>query len=326
MNTTVFSDDMLIKVQHQRACSVASVLEQVGEGWSFLVLRAAYFGESRFEGFVQTLSAPRAQIAQSLAKLTAAGILEGGGHQGYRLSPAGHRMFPICIGLMIWGDEYVRPILHPEQPHPPLTLHWRDDESQIPIKPIWICAHCQTTFTARDCAWIDGPGAGIQLRREGRYRPPNKTLYAKAQPCSVASALEIIGDRWTFLILREAFFGQRRFEDFVSRLGIARNVLANRLESLIATHLLERKQISKNSARMEYRLASAGLALYPLTTTMMNWGDRWLRAPNQEPLIVLHRNCGSRLDSVLVDERNGRVIESRLVKPMTPLAAQSVGR
>ncbi len=307
-----------ITTPHERACSIALFLERLGDGWCFLILRAAFFGETRFEGFVHTLSAPRTQIAQSLARLCDAGVLQGGGHTCYRLTPAGHALFGICIGLMAWGDAYARPLLHPEQEQAPVQLFWRDDAPQQsslkPVQPQWICANCRQAFTARDGIWVHGPTAGMQSRREGRYRPPNKALFAKAQPCSVASALEVVGDRWVFLILREAFFGQRRFEDFVQQLDISRNVLTDRLEALQLAGVLKRQQITAHGARSEYLLTSAGLALYPLTIAMMNWCDRWLRKPRQEPLVVIHRSCGVQLNALLVDAHTDRPIESRLTK------------
>ncbi len=312
---------------HERACSIALLLEQLGDGWCFLILRSAFFGETRFEGFVQSLSAPRTQISQSLARLVEVGVLQGGGHPGYRLTASGHALFSVCIGLMAWGDKYARLLLHPEQKQPPLQLFWREERQPnspcLPIQPQWICAHCQKPFSARDCVWVHGPGSGVQPRRIGRYRPPNKALYAKAQPCSVASALEVLGDRWIFLILREAFFGHRRFEDFVKQLGISRNVLTERLETLQIAGVLKRHQISAKGLRTEYQLTHAGLELYPLIVAMMNWCDQWLREPLHEPLIVIHRACGTQLHAKLVDAQTGRLIESTAVRQNSPAATLS---
>ena len=94
--------------------------------------------------------------------------------------------------------------------------------------------------------------------------------------CSIAQSLEIVGEWWTLLILRDAFLGVRRFEDFVSRLGIARNVLTNRLDTLVEAEVLERRAYDEPRGRYDYVLTEKGRALWPVMTALRQWGDEWI--------------------------------------------------
>ncbi len=92
--------------------------------------------------------------------------------------------------------------------------------------------------------------------------------------CSVARTLDVVGDKWTLLVLRDAFYGVRRFEDFARDLGIARNVLTDRLGTLVDAGVLERRQYTEHPPRFEYRLTAKGRDLLPVLLTMMRWGDK----------------------------------------------------
>jgi len=109
--------------------------------------------------------------------------------------------------------------------------------------------------------------------------------------CSVAQCLEVVGEWWSMLIIRDAFLGVRRFDDFHTRLGISRNVLQQRLTHLIDAGVLERVPYSQHPPRSEYRLTAAGRDLWPVLTAMRQWGDRW-RAPDGPPIELVHKTCG----------------------------------
>lgn len=116
-----------------------------------------------------------------------------------------------------------------------------------------------------------------------------ETVLARGE-CSVARAMEVVGERWTFLVLREAFSGVRRFEDMQRDLGIARNVLTDRLGRLVEHGVLERRPYQDRPVRHEYRLTAMGLDLYPALVGLLQWGDRWLS--ERSPLELVHRSCG----------------------------------
>jgi DNA-binding HxlR family transcriptional regulator len=109
--------------------------------------------------------------------------------------------------------------------------------------------------------------------------------------CSVAQALEIIGEWWTPMILRDLFLGVTRFDDFVERLGISRNVLTSRLSHLVDHGVVERVAYQDNPVRHDYRLTEKGKDLWLVLTTVREWGDRWA-APAGPPVVIRHASCG----------------------------------
>lgn len=110
--------------------------------------------------------------------------------------------------------------------------------------------------------------------------------------CSIAQSLEVVGEWWTLLILRDAFLGVRRFDDFVERLGISRNVLTIRLDSLVTAGILERRAYDEGRGRYDYLLTGKGRALWPVMTALRQWGDEWIYGDGNEPLLIEHRSCG----------------------------------
>lgn len=115
------------------------------------------------------------------------------------------------------------------------------------------------------------------------------------RPCSIERALGVIGDRWTMLVLRDAFRGLRRFDDFRRDLDIARPVLADRLRRLVEAGVLERRLYSDRPPRYEYRLTPMGVDLSSSLIALMRWGDRWL-SDEGAPTVLVHEACGSELD------------------------------
>jgi DNA-binding HxlR family transcriptional regulator len=116
----------------------------------------------------------------------------------------------------------------------------------------------------------------------------------EGQVCSIARSLELIGDRWTLLIIRDALRGVRRFDDFRAELKVAHNVLSDRLSRLTEAGVLERRRYQQRPDRYEYRLTQKGRDLWPVLMALLFWGDRYL-APEGPPVLSLHRDCGGRL-------------------------------
>ncbi len=114
--------------------------------------------------------------------------------------------------------------------------------------------------------------------------------------CSIARALEIVGDRWTILILRDAFRGLRRFDELQRDLEIPRAVLSDRLRKLVEAGVLSRRRYQERPDRYEYRLTSMGRQLSPILVALMQWGDRWLSGPRGAPTLLVHDRCGTEVD------------------------------
>lgn len=129
--------------------------------------------------------------------------------------------------------------------------------------------------------------------------------------CSVARALEVLGDWWTLLIVREAFAGTRRFADFEAALGIAKNVLAQRLRHLVRHGVLARVDAGTHGRRYEYELAPRGKDLLTVLTALRQWGDRWVFGPGHEPVLALDARTGQPLPPVRVVDEQGEVVRGR---------------
>src|SRR5262245_53051593 len=111
--------------------------------------------------------------------------------------------------------------------------------------------------------------------------------HGTAESCSIASALEIVGDRWTILILRDAFRGIRRFDELRRDLDIPRAVLAERLRRLVDHGVLVKRRYQERPERFEYRLTPMGLQLSPILVALMQWGDRWLSGEDGPPTLLV---------------------------------------
>lgn len=125
--------------------------------------------------------------------------------------------------------------------------------------------------------------------------------------CSVAQSLEIIGEWWTPLILRDAFLGITRFSDFQERLGIARNILSARLDTLIDHGVLKKVQYQDNPVRYDYKLTEKGRDLWLVVAALREWGDRW-EAPDGPPVSMIHTTCGHQTHVVPTCSECGEVL------------------
>ena len=114
--------------------------------------------------------------------------------------------------------------------------------------------------------------------------------------CSVARTIEHIGERWTFMVLRDALYGVRRFDDFQQSLGIARNILAKRLAKLLEAGIMRKEPYHERPSRYEYRLTEKGRDLVPVLTSLLAWGDKW-ETENEPPVRLIHTTCDSAMHS-----------------------------
>jgi DNA-binding HxlR family transcriptional regulator len=130
--------------------------------------------------------------------------------------------------------------------------------------------------------------------------PTSSDLSLRFEGESVGRALELVGERWTLLILREAFFGVRRFGQLARNLSIPRPTLSSRLRMLVDVGLLERALYSQDPERYEYRLTAAGRDLFGAIVTLMRWGDQHLPSPDGPPILLRHNACGEIVDARLV--------------------------
>ena len=134
------------------------------------------------------------------------------------------------------------------------------------------------------------------------------------EDCSLARALSVLGDRWTLLILRDAFLRVRRFEEFERSLKIARRVLSERLALLVEEGILAKVAYQEKPTRYEYRLTEKGLALYPAIISLVHWGDTYYAGKKGPPLLHTHLKCGHDFRSVMTCSECGEAVAARDVR------------
>jgi DNA-binding HxlR family transcriptional regulator len=135
-------------------------------------------------------------------------------------------------------------------------------------------------------------------------------------PCAISRTMAVLGERWTFVVLRAAFMRARRFEDIQSSTGIARNILTDRLRTLVDHGILERRPYAEHPGRTlyEYRLTGKGLDLYPVLVSLMEWGNRYGGFEDGPPVQLEHRTCGHMTTPKLVCGECGEELRAREVR------------
>jgi DNA-binding HxlR family transcriptional regulator len=155
----------------------------------------------------------------------------------------------------------------------------------------------------------------------------DRTVFDPAA-CSVAATLAVVGDKWTLLVLREAFYGLRRYDDFLRVIGCARNILSDRLRKLVDHDVLARVAYrdAGQRERYEYRLTQRGLELFPVLMALMQWGDRWLAGKPGPPVVVEHRDCRARVHAELRCTAGHGPLTARDTVPVPGPGARSTSR
>jgi DNA-binding HxlR family transcriptional regulator len=275
----------------ERNCSVARTLDIVSDAWAFLIIREAFFGTRTFEGFRSALDIPRATLTDRLRKLTRLEIFRQvatcvGQRKEYRLTKMGFDLYPSFIALVQFGDRWLS-----DDKQPPLVLVHRSCGCES--RPFVACSECSCKVEARGVQYRDGPGAGRTPSKPGRNtrRTSDGSRLMLGRPSSVSRALQIIGDKWSLMVVREAFFANRRYDRIQSELGIAPNILTDRLSRFVAQGVLRRRLYQHSPERHEYLLTDMGRDLYGPFITMLAWGDRW-HSTGKPPLLLRHISCG----------------------------------
>ncbi|MBE0486407.1 helix-turn-helix domain-containing protein [Marinobacter sp.] len=129
--------------------------------------------------------------------------------------------------------------------------------------------------------------------------------------CSVARALNEVGDWWSLLIVLHAMYGTRRFVDFQQQLGIAKNILCDRLARLVDNEVLRKEEVGEHGSRFEYRLTEKGRDLFPVVVALRQWGDKWNPAPDGQPLDLRDRDTGEPVQTVTVRNAQGQPLSIR---------------
>lgn len=289
----------MAETNHQLAgaCSVERAFAIIGGAWTFLVLREALlFRVRRFDQFCANLGIARASLDKTLTRLVHHGVMErrplksAGRRMGYFPTAMGEDLLAPLVAAKNWGDQWCLDELAPRRE----VWHTACGHA---LQGNFVCSACHEPIRAREVSFAPASGRAFDPappRHPGygknRYVPA--ALLERMGPCAIARTMAAIGDPWSFLILRECFYGVRRFDEFRRHLAIAPNILSVRLKRFLAEGILVTRPIPGRPHQAEYRLSEKGMQLYNLPVSVIAWGDRWLAGPEGPPLILTHNNCG----------------------------------
>lgn len=270
---------------------MAAALDIIGDRWTLLVLRDAFLGRSRFAEFLAHTGASRSTLSQRLERLVAGDILyrraygEGSTRFEYRLTARGMELFGASLLAWQWERDWSGQDDLPRQLQHALCGHALQPRAQ--------CRHCLQALRISDVRWPEST-LGLQFSEirslSGQRRARSD---ARGADTALTTISDLIGDRWTLLLLIAAFFGLNRYDDFQKQLGIASNILTERLTRLVDAGIFSRAQYQQNPPRSEYRLTAKGESLYPLVIVLRQWAGDWLPQP-QSAAQLLHV-CGQPL-------------------------------
>ncbi|MDT5105538.1 MAG: hypothetical protein QOI25_3051 [Mycobacterium sp.] len=273
--------------------------EVVGDAWSWLVMReSVLYDVRRFSQFQARLGVARSTLAARLRQLTSGGLLtehpRASGPE-YHPTESGRDFLACLMVAMRWGDRWY----FDERSRPTAAIHVGCGQ---PLEAVLRCDKCHEVISAR-AVTASRPGAFTNSPRLSlRRRTPDLSLLERKRTCSIARTMSVTGEHWTNLLIREAFFGTRRFDGFQRNLAIAPNILSSRLRRLVEQGILIAAPYGDWPVRHEYRLTERGLDLYQLPLAMLTWGQRWLDT-NGSDIYLTHTTCGHELKPVLGCDR-----------------------
>ena len=278
----------------------------MGDRWAFMIIRDAFLGIRHFEEFRRRNNIARGTLTSRLKSLVANEILYKHPYQTsptryeYRLTEKGLDMYPILLMSWDWETRWGRAHLVPAE-----LIHARCGKS---MRPLLRCDHCHEPIRPQDVRFTPGKTLRPALKIPPRHQRRSKTSTESADGSKV-TLLDIIGDRWTSLVLAAAFFGLQRFDDISAAIGIATNILADRLKLLVSTGVLDRVPYQDKPVRHEYHLSAMGRDLYPRSLATHEWANRWLIADSEEPLLLHHKPCGALLHTSAVCNQCNEPVE-----------------
>lgn len=269
--------------------SVHRTLNIIGDRWSQMIIEQTFRGAARFEEFRARTGASRNTLTSRLAALVENGVLEkrahrdGAAHLAYVLTPRGRDLYDAVLLMWSWGIRWdaVSPT------GPTALVHSTCGKRMLPLA---VCRHCRSDISLHSCSHRPGPGAGFDTMDVARLH--RRRQVGEASDRGPPDVMDMVGDRWTGLVVSMQYFGVHRFDDIQKTLEIGTSILADRLRALVHAGVLERRLYQISPPRYEYWLTHKGRDLYPHALTLLLWGDTWLADDSGPPLIVTHKQCG----------------------------------
>ncbi len=279
---------------------VARAFAVVGDRWAGLILRDAFLGVRQFEVFRKRSGAARGTLSSRLKALVEHGVLQRHKYQEtparfeYRLTRKGLDLYSFIMAVWDWETQWS------EETHIPPDLHHRGCGQTM--RPEFRCSDCHAELNLREVSFhrLAKLGAPESVPARFQRRTPSSKHSKQGVDRRFFHVLDIIGDRWTGLVIAAMYFGLNRYDEIATALGIATNILSDRLKLLVTAEILEQVAYQDKPTRYKYKLTEKGAALYPIALQLHEWAIRWLFEDDQPTMGLTHTSCGSSLHSELV--------------------------
>ena len=269
----------------------------IGDEWNLAIVRLAIMsGVRRYKDFRDRLGIANSVLTARLRRLTEAGVFTMAQYSAaprrseYVLTERGRDLWKVLLTIWsweaVWVTEHIEPL--------PSMYHTECGEE---FSPVMYCGACDQPGI-RDVRGTFGPSGGFE-RSVPRATTRRRSAGGSPGPGLVPQTIELIGNRWSASALAAAFLGARRFTDMLVMTGAPPTIVSDRLRTFCQMGVLETVAAKAGSGRVEYRLTDKGRAFFPHVMVMLDWGDRWFRAPEGPATLLTHTACGGEFHPVL---------------------------
>jgi DNA-binding HxlR family transcriptional regulator len=283
--------------------SNAIALGLIGDEWNLAIVRLAIMsGVRRYKDFRDRLGIANSVLTARLRRLAEAGVFamarysDAPSRYEYVLTERGRDLWKVLLTIWAWEAAWVTEHIEPL----PAMYHTECGEE---FRPVMYCRACVQPAGIADVRGTFGPSGGFERsvpRATTRRRSAGGTAASRAGgPGLVPQTIELIGNRWSASALAAAFLGARRFTDMLVMTGAPPTIVSDRLRTFCQMGVLEMVAVKAGSGRLEYRLTDKGRAFFPHVMVMLDWGDRWFRAPEGPATLLTHTTCGGEFRPVL---------------------------
>lgn len=276
----------------------------VGDEWTLWIVQLALnSGLTQYNQWLHAGPISSSVLTARLGRLVETDIMQRVEYRSrparhdYRLTARGRQMWPILLTMWAWERRWVN---DPAE-HLPQMQHTK---CGAVFAPLLVCAACDQQTAARDVQGRFGPSGSWE--RSIPSAATRRRAHTGARPTElITQTMMLIGNRWSVALLGAAFFGATRFGEFEQRIGAPPTIVAERLRSFCALGVLEQTPNPQRPDWVVYHLSDKGRAFYPIMASVLDWGQRWFRAPEGPALKQEHKACGRAFHPRLICDQCG---------------------
>lgn len=282
--------------------TVNRALDILGDRWTLLILLSSFDGLDRFEQWKARFSMSSSILSSRLKHLVKSGLFkkESIGGDSARLryvkTPMGEELLPWAVGVWNWERNWV----FRDVDHPIFIAHEScGTKSAIRTR----CGNCHAKLTSENVKFVTGPGyESIEVQKNNKSRRSKASMGEISVLGHLGQSVDLIGDRWSFLVMSAAYLHVTRFDDFKKHLDIATNVLSDRLRRFTENGMLAKNLYTQSPPRHEYILTEKSIDFFRVVLMLALWGDKWLPSPGGPAFLRTHELCGKKLKVCVICE------------------------